>query len=255
MIQYRGVEKQYEAFSTYRSKLQDQLAQLSPPGTPKRLQKEVIEVDENGNSYSHVPEDKERKPRKLSDTEIVTKSAIERVLRDLEQGVADPDPLGMLKPERARHDEFMKVLKATRQTALRDKQNLDQRYLAALAKLETEANGDRALLDQIKGQIEQVNSGTPAPLTDLTTQLPGTRWQRTHSPKEFFHFPRGPTDRTWSYSVPDARTVVARFVSPDASALATTTTWKLGEDGKTLLKDGVPELTLVHPDIADLLRR
>lgn len=251
MIMSRGVEKQYEAIATYRNRLQVQLAQLSPPETPKGLDSGEFFEGPDGTAY--FTEEKQRKPRKLSDTEIVTKNAIERVLRDFGRGVVEPDPRGLPKPERARHDEFTRLLKTARETALKDKQTLDQRYLAALTKLESEANGDQALLDQIKGQIEQVNSGTPAPLTDLTTQLPGSRWQRTNSPKDFLHFPRGPTDRTWSYSVPDAQTVVARFTPQDASAPSTVTTWKLGEDGKTLLKDGVIELQLVHPDVIDLL--
>lgn len=111
------------------------------------------------------------------------------------------------------------------------------------------------MLEQIKAQKEQVESGTPCPLTDLRTQLPGTRWQHINSPLEFFTFPAVPGNPPLSYTTPDEETVVARFVSPDSLTPADVTTWKLGEDGKTLLKDGAPDLRLVHPDVIDLLRR
>ena len=122
---------------------------------------------------------------------------------------------------------------------MKTQQTLNSKYLAALAKI-TPTNGENCeLARQIAEEKRVVITGISGPITNLQTQIGGTRWQSIPWPDHFEYFGPDGSFSHWKYTTPDPQTVVLHW--NDKSNV----TWKLGKDGKTLIKNGVPDLRLV----------
>ena len=180
-------------------------------------------------------------------------AALVRISDDLQQGIINPvPPDGLTMKQSSRHVEFIKKLNATQEAAKEAREKLDKQYLGTLGKLMSAPDTDAALVARIEEQKKRVLSGAPAPITDLKAQIHESRWQRINNPTEFIFIGySGPSLQ--SYSVTEENELVLTIRKKDDPTV-TTQTWKLSEDGTTLLKDGSPDLRLVHPDPMDFLR-
>lgn len=248
-IMERGAEQKFRILYHYLLEVNGDLSRFIP--APEPVYEEPIFVPNGRGGQAQLGKKKER--QKSTPADARTKQALEQISTHVRQGHALPAPSGLTVPQNSRHTKFRASLATAHQTIEKERRTLDRQYLAALAKLQEGSKEDAGLTAQVEAQKEQVSSGRPCPLVDLKLQLPGTRWQRISAPSEFVYFPKIPPTGSWTYSIPDQETVITRFTSQSTPGANSTTTLKLGEDGKTLVKDGLPDLRLVHPEPTDLL--
>jgi hypothetical protein len=169
--------------------------------------------------------------------DVKSLAAITKEISQVEMGIALPvPPPDLPKLLQTQHRNYYKANEDVDAAIGKQKQQLDAKYLAALAKLQPADGTDSALASQIAEQKKRVISGNFGPITDLQTQLAGTRWQAVWDPNHFEFFGANGRYSNWKYTTPDAETAVVHW--DDHSSM----TYKLGKDGKTLFKGGVPNL-------------
>ncbi|RYD21969.1 MAG: hypothetical protein EOP88_09535 [Verrucomicrobiaceae bacterium] len=187
---------------------------------------------------SFLAELKESEAKATKGGNVKELAAIKKEIADLEKGLALPvPPLDLPKLMESRHKTYVKAFENADAAAARDKKQLDEKYLAALAKLQP-ASSDAALAAQIEDQKKRVLSGNLGPMTDLQTQLAGTRWQMVKDPSKFEVFTKEGRYVHWKYTTPDPQTVIIHWDAKSSEA------WKLAKDGKTLLRNGQPDMML-----------
>lgn len=248
-IMERGAEQKFRILYHYLLEVNGDLSRFIP--APEPVHEAPIFIPDGRGGQAQRGKKKER--YKSTPGDARTKQALDQISTHIRQGRALPAPPGLTIPQNARHTKFRTSLATAHQAIEKERKTLDRQYLAALAKLQAESKEDAGLTAQVEDQKRQVGSGTPCPLVDLKVQLPGTRWQRISAPAEFVYFPKVPPTGSWTYSIQDQETVITRFTSQSTPGANSNTTLKLGEDGKTLVKDGMPDLRLVHPEPTDLL--
>lgn len=134
---------------------------------------------------------------------------------------------------------LIKAVEDADSAAAKKRKDLDAKYLAALAKL-TPANGaSPELVAQIEEEKKRVTSGIYGPITNLQTQLVGTRWQSLVNPGDIAVWEPGGKFRHWKYTIPDRETVVLHWTPTKGKS------WKLDKDGRTLR--GNPDYRLIPP--------
>lgn len=200
----------------------------------------VTEKSKALESFLAELKESESKATKGGDVKIL--AAITKEITDLEKGLALPvPPVDLPKLLQSRHKTYVKAFETADDDAAKAKKQLDEKYLAALAKLQPTSGADAALAAQIEEQKKRVLSGNFGPMTDLQTQLAGTRWQSIDNPEHFHFFSKEGRYSHWKYTTPDPETLVVHW-NENSSA-----SWKLAKDGKTLLKGGQPDMRLAPP--------
>lgn len=188
---------------------------------------------------SFLAELKEAEAKATKGGDVKALAAITKEIADLEKGLALPvPPLDLPKLLQSRHKAYVKAFETADDSAAKEKKQLDEKYLAALAKLQPTAGSDAALATQIEEQKKRVLSGNLGPMTDLQTQLAGTRWQSVKDPSKFEVFTKEGRYVHWKYTTPDPQTVIIHWNENSSEA------WKLAKDGKTLLRNGQPDMML-----------
>ncbi|HEY8962075.1 MAG TPA: hypothetical protein VIM57_07695 [Luteolibacter sp.] len=123
--------------------------------------------------------------------------------------------------------------------AAKKRKDLDAKYLATLAKLTPMNEGSPELIAQIEEEKKRVTSGIYGPITNLQTQLVGTRWQSLVNAGDIAVWEPGGKFRHWKYTIPDRETVVLHWTPTKGKS------WKLDKDGRTLRGD--PDYRLIPP--------
>jgi len=131
---------------------------------------------------------------------------------------------------------FVKAVEEADSEAAKKRKDLDAKYLAALAKLAPLEASSNELATQIEEEKKRVASGIYGPITNLQTQLPGTRWQSLSNPDDIAVWELNGKYRHWRYSIPDRETVVLHWTPTKGKS------WKLDKDGRTLIGDPVYRL-------------
>lgn len=186
--------------------------------------------------------DSETKATKGGDVKAL--SAITREISDVEKGLALPvPPPDLPKLLQTRHKAYVKAFDTADEAAAKEKEALDGKYLSALAKLQPTAGTDPELATQVDNQKKRVLSKRFGPITNLQTQLPGSRWQSVKEPADFWVFTPEGIYHKWKYTIPDAETVVIHWNENSNEA------WKLTKDGKVLLRNGQPDLRIAAPAV------
>jgi hypothetical protein len=179
----------------------------------------------------------EDKATKSGDAKVLT--AITKEKSDVESGLALPIPNADLpKLAQVQHRTYYKAYEAALDSIAKQKSQLDSKYLAALGKLSSGL--DPALLEQIDEQKKRVVSGNFGPITNLQTQIAGTRWQSVKEPAKVELFEPGGKFVYWKYTTPDPETVVIHW-SENSSV-----TLKLAKDGKTLMEGTQANLVYIQ---------
>lgn len=191
----------------------------------------LTELKESEAKYTKAP--------KAGDVKIL--AAITKEITDIGNVVAVPNPPEDLpKILQTRHKTFYKSFEEADSQTFKQRAALDAHYLAALGNL-LPSSSDTVLTAQIEAQRKCVISGNFGPITDLQTQLPGSRWQSVNNPSEFSEFGKDGSFKYWKYTTPDPQTAVLHW-NANASL-----TWKLAKDGRTLLLDGKPDMRIAPP--------
>lgn len=237
--------------ATYQAKVEWELRQLTAEPKMESYSENVSEGNINKRvSRTFKAPSKDLSPNKAAGKEM---AALLQVSAEIKEGIVAPvPPPGLSMKQATRHTEVVKSMNATQKAATKAREQLDRQYLGMLDKLMSASDTDAVMAAQIEEQKKQVLSGTPIPITNLKDQLPGTRWQRIEKPTEFLFFPITPV-MFFSYSATVEGEVVLTVGTPK-SRETITRTWKLSEDGTMLLKDGTPDLRLVHPDPKDFMK-
>lgn len=191
-------------------------------------------------SYLIDLKDSEAKATKGGDVKALT--AITKEIADVEKGLALPvPPADLPKLLQTRHKAYVKAFDSADETAAKEKETLDGKYLSALAKIQPSAGADPELTSQVESQKKRVLSRRFGPITNLQTQLPGSRWQSVKDPANFLIFTTEGIYHKWKYTIPDAETVLIHWNENSNEA------WKLTKDGKVLLRNGQPDLRIAAP--------
>lgn len=230
-IIHRAAEQKFNLMNSYRSELKMALIKMNEE--PEMV---FIPGERKGETKG-IRADPKYKSAKAE-------TALNLLITDIKSGIVTPEvPPGLNKNQESRHREYVASMKKAGETAAREMKILDQQYLAALSKLQP-TDAEPETKERIEQQMAQVRSGTPCALGDLREDLIGTRWELVSNPAEFIYFDsyhlfegRG----SWFFRISNPDTVVVRWKDPGIS------TWVIGEDRKTLLKDGAPFWRLVHP--------
>lgn len=200
--------------------------------------KSSVETTKADATYLEELKAGEEKATKSGDVKVL--KVITEAKAQVEKGVALPvADLELPKLLQAQHKTNYKAHEDAEAEIAKQKQQLDAKYLAALAKLQTAALLDPDLAKQLAEEKKRVISGNFGPISNLQTQLGGTRWQSVGNPKHFEYFAPDGRFSHWKYTTPDRETVVLHWNANSSIS------WKLAKDGKTLLKGGAPDLKLV----------
>ncbi len=97
-----------------------------------------------------------------------------------------------------------KPLKEAQVVINKQKKQLDATYLASLARLQPAAAADPALASQIDEEKKRVISGNFSPITNLQTQIGGTKWQSFSDPAHFEFFTTDGRYSHWHYRSTDS---------------------------------------------------
>ncbi|MES2658394.1 MAG: hypothetical protein V4689_07235 [Verrucomicrobiota bacterium] len=155
--------------------------------------------------------------------------------------VTDPELPRLLQAQRK---TYCKAYDEAEGAIAKQKTQLDSKYLAALAKYSAAAATDPALAGQIAEEKKRVMSGNLGPITNLQTQIAGTRWQSLVDPTVIGTFNAEGRYIHWKYTTPDPETVVVHWNENSSEA------YKLGKDGKTLFRNGKPDMKLTPAEPA-----
>ncbi len=165
-----------------------------------------------------------------------------------ERAAAKQDALALEAPEALprklipARKAFQKAIDKAQDDLSKELKKLNTAYLAALNKIPGTAD-DATLASQITAEKKRLLLNTTGPVGDLQSDIIGTRWRSVTKPEEVFTFRQdGTVNGYWKYSTP-ARDQVIIVWDPTASVTLT-----LARNGRMLLKNGVPDRTLVMGD-------
>jgi hypothetical protein len=164
--------------------------------------------------------------------------AIQKEREQLKSGGILPVPnAGLPKVLVTYRKAFVKAVEDADSGAAKKRKDVDSKYLAALAKLAPADGSAPDLATQIEEEKKRVTSGFYGPITNLQSQLPGTRWQSLSNPDDIAVWETNGKYRHWKYTIPDRETVVLHWTADKGKS------WKLDKDGRTLR--GNPDYRLI----------
>ncbi len=212
--------------------------------------KEVEQLAEEREAAIRGPRDSYLVALKRADEEATAKgdqellAAITKETRLVDNGGITPLPPALF-PRKLQgvHRTFVKAVEKVDAGIDRKRKDANSRYLIALAQIKPKP-GDDALVAQIEAEKERVLSGISGPITDLRTQLKGTRWQSVAEPDNVHLFKPDGYFIHWRYTTPERDELIIHWNENSRKHL------KLAKDGRTLLSGGVPDMVLV-PEQSD----
>lgn len=208
--------------------------------------KEVESIESKAGTSREKPKEeylaqlKTAEQRATKSGDVTVLAALTKEIDNVEKGIYLPVPdVHLPKLVQSQHARFHRALEGVDAAAIKDRKALDAKFLASLAKIAPADGSEPDLASQIAEQKRRVIAGISGPITNVQTQIGGTRWQSVPNPGHFEYF--GPDGRFshWKYTTPAPDTVVLHW------NVNSSVTWKLAKDGKTLLKHGVPDLKFV----------
>lgn len=155
--------------------------------------------------------------------------------------IAPPEALPKnLQPQRRL---LLKALERVEADFALKQKTVDGNYLRFLATLQPKAAGNAELAAQILKEKQRLMAGFSGPITDLNTGLPGTNWHRIGAPaKDQARFAKnGIYNDNWKYEITSPTKV--RVIWDGASSV----TFTLNKDGKTLSENGKVTFELLPP--------
>lgn len=124
---------------------------------------------------------------------------------------------------------YVKAVEDADSEAAKKRKDLDAKYLAALVKIApADGSGGPELTAQVEEEKKRVLGCVYGPMTNLQTQLAGTKWQNMADPKHTVVFQTNGRYEHWKYTIDDEQTVTVHWNANSGK------TWKLDRDGRTL---------------------